>query len=243
VAFFPSPSSKPPLIEDEQYIEQEKPLAVQRTLLVLLIVVTFGISMTVLIRLYQATSNKTLSPFVMEIEERTGLTKVITPVPPEKYETDATIRDFYIRRYITARESYSLASYKYYYNTVIAALSSDYIFNNFKNFIYSTHIKIKQPSPEAQASLVRIDSRQEIAVTVEAIRPLEEGGQNIPGQVIQVYFNQYPIGSFGSLGRQRIATIGYNFDKKGLEGNALELNPLRFQVLYYSLTDVTTGKL
>ena len=238
-----SPLSGQSALEDEALLELSKTVTLQRNLLILVVIIALTVSMVMLLRLYHTTLYKTLSPFVIEIEERTGLTKVITPVSLERYANDEAVRNFYIHWYITVRESYSLASFPYYYDVVVAALSTESVFWKFKGFLSQTRDKVKNPPPEAQRSLVRLDSNQDVTVTIKAIKPLLEGSHNIPGTVVQVYFTQFAPGNSYAPPRERIATIGYDFNKTSMSPESLDVNPLRFQVLYYSLTDVSTEKM
>lgn len=230
-------------VEEQNYLQLMRSVILQRNGLIVLIMAVLGISLTVLFRLYHISTHKMLSPFVIEVEERTGLTKVVTPAPPERYMNDDVVRNVYIQRYVIARESYSPSTYDYNYYTVIPALSTDFVASNFNRFIYSTNSKIKNPSPEAQRSLIRLFSNQDVMVKIKTIKSLEEGAHNIPGKAVQVYFTQYAVNNDYELPRERIATIGYDFNQENLPSDIADVNPLRFRVLYYNLTDVTTEKM
>lgn len=242
-SFKRSTSTPPTVSQEEDYLQLAHSMSFQRNIIIFFSILALIAAFISLIRLFYISSNKTLSPFVIETEQRSGITKAVTPAPKDKYTTDIEVRDFHLRRYVTARESYSLASYRYYYNVVVQEFSTEGVFSVFKRFLFDTHRDNKTPSLEAQASLIRLDSSEEVRVTIKVIKELDQTGHNIPGKVVQVYFTQNPISNSYLVPRERIATIGYDFNKPGLTEEALEVNPLRFQVLYYSLTDVVAEKL
>lgn len=223
----------------DETVELARTMIFQRNLLIILFIIILSFAGFIVSQLYRTTIDRMIKPFIIEEEDRTGIYKVITPVEKEKYATDATITDYHLRYYLTTRESFSSTSYRYNYYTVVKSFSTEKVFDYFSYLIWNNRTHDLAPD-----QLIHIAEPRDIAIDIESIIPLNSSEHNIPGQVVQIYFTQYPLNDLSYKRRHKMATIGYNFDKSFAknEQDLRELNPLGFQVLFYELTDVASTK-
>ncbi len=203
-------------------------VAWQRNVLFFVIFVALVTCVLCTIKLYNLSTARSFKAFVIQIDEKTGITKTVTPVNKEKYAENLKLRNFYLNNYIINRESYSYETYIYNYYVYIKTFSTDNVFYNFISFLNAT----KDPK-KAPGYLVRIGANGNVGAKLDKISQLEHKESNIPGKVVQVYFKQFIQDSYSDP-RYFIATIGYDYNN-----TTNDLNPLGFRVLYYDLTSVS----
>ena len=92
-------------VKKNWYADRYQTVIVQRNFLALITITALaGIIFSVL-SVVKISTSKTIEPFVIEIEDKTGITNVIRPLQQEKYAYDETIRRYFLTIYITARET------------------------------------------------------------------------------------------------------------------------------------------
>ncbi len=221
---------------DKVYMDRFNLISWQCSILSFIIATVLITSILCVTKLYVTTSYKVLKPFVIQIDEHTGVSRIVNPVSKEKYSENIKLRDFYITNYITARESYTPPTYQYAYYTLVKALSAPFISSNFNNLM-----RITQDEKKFPGYAIHINSIMEISVKVESIRSLPKEQHNINGQAVQVYFKQYSPNNPYFTPRHKMATIGYDFHNSNLGDELYKINPLQFRVIYYNLTDVSSA--
>jgi type IV secretion system protein VirB8 len=211
------------------YADRYQSVLVQRNFLLLLTMVSLAGIIVSVLAVIKVTSSKTIEPFVIEIEERSGVTNVIRPLLKEKFAYDEVLRRYFLMKYMNARETYDPASYEYAYSTVVRLLSSGEVYGNFRQTISSDNLR----------SPIRLGFKGKRLIKVVSITPLTTAaGQK--GFTAQVRFTSTDVSQQGnSVDKHLVATINFDYQDLNLTKDERDINPLGFQVTEYRVDEET----
>jgi len=204
------------------YADRYQTVVVQRNFLALVTIVSLaGIIFSVL-SVVKITASKTIEPFVIEVEEKTGITNVIRPLQKEKYAFDEVLRRYFIYQYVTKRESYDLASFDYNYFTFVRLLSDAGVYSAFRKDVNATNA----------SSPVRLGSAQRTVKIKSITFPPPVTGQS--GFVSQIRFkSEDPLSGV----KNKVITMNFDYFDLSLNQEDRAVNPLGFQVTGYRVDD------
>ncbi len=214
-------------VKKNWYADRYQTVVVQRNFLGLITVACLaGIIFSVL-SVVKITTSKTIEPFVIEIEDKTGITNVIRPLQMEKYAYDEVLRKYFLTRYVTNRETYNIGSFEYNYFTIVRLLSNFVVYSAFRSQVYANN-----PN-----SPVRLGSAQRI-IKIKSIIAM----QPVKGQVgftTQVRFKSEDGDGItpSPNSKHKVATVNFNFSDLVLTEDERAVNPLGFQVIGYRVDD------
>ncbi len=216
-------------VKKNWYADRYQTVIVQRNFLAIITVASLiGVIFSVL-SVVKISATKTIDPFVIEIEDKTGVTNVIRPLQKERYAYDETLRRYFLTKYISNRETYNYGSFEYNYFTVIRILSSSSVYAAFRRDVYATNT----------TSPVRLGSSIQRGAKIKSISFL----QPVAGQVgftAQVRFKiEDSETSSGSVRNtyHKVATINFDYVDMSLTEEERAINPLGFQVIGYRVDD------
>jgi type IV secretion system protein VirB8 len=203
------------------YEDRYQTVVVQRNFLILLIMSCLVGIMISTLGVIEVTSSKKIEPFVIEIEEKTGVTNVIRPLLLEQINQDEVMKRYFIVKYIKAREEYRKATFEYQYGVVVSLLSKPQVYYKFRSDL----AKNGPNTPVALGANVR---EVKINSVVKLATPKDS-----KNQVYQVRFSN--VGA--NEGKSYIATIEFVFEDLELNFEQRNINPLGFQVTGYSVNE------
>lgn len=203
------------------YEDRYQTVVVQRNFLLLLIMACLVCIMISTLGVIEVTSGKKIEPFVIEIEEKTGVTNVIRPLLLEQINQDEAMKRYFLIKYVKAREEYRKSTYEYQYNKVVSLMSSNSVFAKFKAGLANN-------GPNSPAMLGGNVREVKINSVVKLATP--SGSKS---QTYQVRFSN--IGR--DEGKSYVATIDFEFKDVQLTFEQRSINPLGFQVSEYSLNE------
>ena len=211
------------------YEDRFQTVQVQRNFLLLLTLISLAGVIVSVLAVLEVTSSKTIEPFVIEIDEKTGVTNVIRPLLKEQFSADETLRRYFIMKYMNARETYDAGSYHYNYFTVVRLMSSSAVQAQFRRDISADNVK----------SPLRLSSQGQRIIKVRSITPLSPSpGQS--GFVAQVRFSTEDKGrSIRPNIKNLVATINFDYMDLSLTTEERAINPLGFQVTGYRTDEET----
>ena len=206
------------------YEDRYQSLIVQRNLFFLItalciIFITLGV-----VVIGGVISKKRIEPMVVEVEESTGITTVVNPTLNQNWSVSEVINKYFLTMYLRSRETYNLASYLYNYNTVVRLLSSSNEYRKFKQII-------NDPST---SPISKYGSNNTTKLEIRNILFLQDN----PGgaQTVQIRFTI--VENQGSKRRMnKIASIIWDYVEMNLNFDDMMVNPLGFQVQFYSVSD------
>ncbi|MCE3233100.1 MAG: hypothetical protein K0R98_1357 [Rickettsiaceae bacterium] len=211
------------------YADRYQTVLVQRNFLVLLTLISLVGIISSVLAVIKVTSSKTVEPFVIEIEERTGITNVIRPIITEQYTRDEALRRYFVVKYVNARESYDSESYKYNYEKIVKTLSSNDVYSQFRS-------SISADNPQSPLRLGKTGQRTIKIVSLSPI-PTEKNATTkkaIIGGTVQVRFiAMEQTTNMAAVPKNLIATISYQYLDLKLTTEDRDINPLGFQITGY----------
>ncbi len=206
------------------YADRYQAILVQRNILA---GVTFIALLATLISSYsvaQLTPLKSVQPFVIQVEDKTGVTKVIDPTKDKEIATSESLRQYFVTTYIRARESYNDLNYKENYATV-RVMTDGSIFDAYRRFMH----------PDNPSSPVNLFARHsQRIVEFKSLTMVNE-------KSAQARLVVRPEGRLEQTGEMKpkniVVWISFEFAKMELSAKERYINPLGFRVLSYSVDE------
>jgi len=208
----------------------------QRNVIYLMMLAAFVSILINLTRVYDVSTTKELNPFVIQIDNRSGTTKVVHEVSREKYSHDPVVQNYLIKRYMLAREQFFPSDYRYKYFQVVRSMSAPWVFNYFFSYL-NYH---RDPNPKNRSyekgNIIHMDGMFPVRSNIESINIMNYDEQTKKFKA-QVRFVQSPYSKLGVAKAKyyKIATIEFDFLNDKLTDQDRILNPLGFRVLSYGI--------
>ncbi len=207
------------------YSDRYERMVIQRNILFLATVISIiTIALSVLAIRY-IKSTRSIEPFVIEIERKTGVPTVVDPISVKAYSADDAIKRYFVMKYIRAREEFVLNTYDDNYNTVVRVLSSGEVYYGD----YRPKFSIKNPNSPYNlygAYNYRVISLKSIifqSPTSAQVRIRME----VKGPMAQV--------------SDKICFVEFKFDNLQMNEDERLINPLGFKVTLYRIVDEQQG--
>lgn len=215
------PGKDPITVTKNWYADRYQSLLVQRNLLALVtLAAMFGIGFSVF-AVYQVTQSKSIEPFVIEVEEKTGIATVVRPLSIKEFSANEAMKRALLVNYIRAREGYNASLVEHNYYNVVRLMSSRGIWRSFQQFI-------SQTNPESPVNVYQ--SRTVVLVGVKSIIFQEDN-------TAQVRFTLTGEGP-RAPNDNKIALIEFTFNAlTSMNQEERYINPLGFQIVRYHVDD------
>ncbi len=121
------------------YEERYDRTVVQRNLLFILLLIFVTLSIVSVISAAIIINAKSFDPFVVQIDDTTGMAKIVNPVSAEILDGNEALAKYFIKKYLIARETYNPVDFDTEARKVVRLFSSSNIwskkFNIFSNQI------------------------------------------------------------------------------------------------------------
>lgn len=103
---------------------------VQRNILAIVTILSLFTSLMAVFAVQRLAPLKTVEPFVIQIDERSGVTQVVETSAKESLKENVAVDNFFLWRYVRARENYDRSSLPYNWETV-RVLSEPNMFSSY----------------------------------------------------------------------------------------------------------------
>lgn len=203
------------------YYDRYATILAQRNLMILMIVLLIIGCILGILYIKEITLTRTIKPFVIQVEEKTGVTTVVdsTNVPQYMIRSES-IKNYFLVLYLRARETYHPDNYQYQYDVVTRLLSSSRIYANFRRLIND-----KENSP-----ITKYGNNTHTNIQIRSIQ------YNDAGNVATIRFRIIENDGQGQT-FNKIATIGFMFADMTLSQEERFVNPVGFTVTSYRVDD------
>lgn len=209
------------------YADRYQSVVVQRNFLAVLSLAALAGIMFSVLTVMQISRSKNIEPFVIEIEEKTGITNVIRPLLKEQFAYDEVLRRYFINKYVVSRETYDAASFDYNYFTVVRLLSAGDVYAGF----------LKTVRADDPDSPLRYGANRNLNIKVKSITFIPTSGE-AEGFTAQVRFMKF-VDNDVSKAAHKVATLGFDYYDLSLTQGERDVNPLGFRVTSYRVDDET----
>lgn len=221
-------SKKDKLKMKDWYSNRYQLVVVQRNLLSLFTLFAMVAVTISVIFVKQVTASKSLEPYVIEIEERTGIPVVVSQLKESEFTANVTLKRYFLYSYVKALEGYSPATYKEDYKKVML-FSSPNVFRQVRNGISSRNPNSPVSKMGKSGLLIlKLKSIQFMSPNSVQIRMRIEARGRTTGF---------------KPSRDAIAYVKFKFANLNLTLEERFINPIGFQVEEYSIDDDLVGGL
>jgi type IV secretion system protein VirB8 len=204
------------------YKDRYQYVLVQRKLLTVITMLSLICTLAAVVVISQLTPLKTVEPFVIEVDQKSGITQTVDPLTVKELTANEAVNNFFIVQYIRSREGYSIIDYARNYNIVRVMSESGKVYGRF----------MADQDPNNPASnAARLGTAGLRTVKFKSITYLNP-------QLVQARLLIEERNGEGS-GTQyhKIAIVAFEYVKMNLSNEERYLNPLGFRVTDYRVDD------
>lgn len=171
-------------------------------------------------------STKSIEPFVIEIEKKTGIPTVVEPISVKTYSSDEIIKRYFIMTYIKAREEYFYQTFDKNFSQIVRVFSSPEVYYGGYRPVFSPN------NPNSPYNVLGKNSTR----TVNWKSIIFQSSN-----LAQVRLSLDTNGSFSGK-QDKVVLIGFSFNE-GMTMNDDErlINPLGFVVNMYKIENENTS--
>jgi type IV secretion system protein VirB8 len=208
-------NSKNKLKTKSWYSNRYQIVVVQRNILLLFTLISMFSVAVAVIFVKNIMSSKSIEPYIIEVEEKTGIATVVEQMTSQNFTGDQIIRRYFINQFVHAASGYDPRTYKAD-SEVVRLLALPPIYN-----AYRSRINARQLGAEAQMG-VRIKSVQFTDANTAQIRVLRQ--IDLPNQA--------------TANKDEVITMSFYFSPGiNLTLEDRLINPLGFQVSKYLIAE------
>lgn len=198
-------------------------ILVQRNILAIVSLASIISSLLAIYTVKSLTPLKSVEPFIIQIEEKSGITQLVDPIDRGKLGSEEALDDYFLWYYTRARETYHPADQRRNWN-ISRVMSAQKVFSDYLSDI--------SPNNPASASAVLGSSGTRV------LRDPTITYLDLPDKkVAQVRFHVEETFKTVKTRYPKIATIEYDYFAMELKREERLVNPLGFQVMSYRLDE------
>ena len=216
--------NKPSNVNLETYswhVSRYNSVIVQRNMLLFFSVLALcavGISVFVILNI---SKSRTIEPFVVEIEKKSGITTLVNPVSVKQYSADEVLNNYFIVEYVRSRELFDPNNFQYNYYKKVRLFSNQTTYGEFRNWI-------RLSNPTSPLNLyANVTSGY---LKIRSLQHLRPGN-------VQIRFSLEFNHPNGVIKKDRIATLSFQYATLEMNEQERQINPLGFQITYYRADD------
>lgn len=183
-------------------------------------------SLVTVLVISQLTPLKTVEPFVIQVDQKSGITQTVNPISASELTADEAVNNYFIAQYIRARENYNSNDLFRNYNLV--RLMSD------GSSVYPNFLATANPN-NPNSNTARLGTGGIRTVKFKSITYLQP--RQIQARVlVEERFDQ-------TLAQQNlIILLSFDYTTMTLTQEERFLNPLGFRVTQYSIDEDVVPK-
>jgi len=168
---------------------------------------------------------KSIEPYVIQIDSKTGRTETINPLSASELTANQVVNNYFLVQYIRAREGYAAADIVYNYSSVVRLMSEARVYKNF--------MKWADPN-NPTSNIARLGTVGTRTVKIKSITYLSPHVAQIRFSISERSANApLPVES------NYIALISFEYGMMNLTAEERYTNPLGFHITDYQLNEDT----
>lgn len=191
---------------------------VQRNILLILLTISFITIISAIFVVMYINSSHKIEPFVIEVDKNTGVATLVDTSDIKRFSANRAINNYFLVKYINARELFDPNNYIYNWYTLIRLMSSGEVHRRF----------LSTANSEESASGINTSNAK------LKIRSIQYLGENS----VQIRF-AIDFESIGKLSKvfSKVALITFEYKDEMLTIEQRYINPLGFYITSYRVTD------
>ncbi|MDZ5760958.1 VirB8 family type IV secretion system protein [Lyticum sinuosum] len=212
-------SSKEEYNKNTWYVDSYNSVLIQRNFFILIFFICVLVITLSIVTIRYIKNTQTIEPFVIEIEQKSGVPTVIKPLDVKEYSANVAVKESLIVQYIKARESYSYYNFFYNYYNVVKVMSSPQIYYGQYRPIFGPQNKNSPYNILNKNGTIEIKFKSIVFQTPDTAQ-------------VRVYLD-----SSGSFSGDKIILISFSFENITLSETERYINPLGFVVKSYQIAN------
>ena len=164
-------------------------------------------------------NSREFSPFVIQIDESTGMATVVNPVSSEILEGNEALARYFIKEYVTARETYNPVDFDTNARKTVRLLSSNTVYWN-----YLGYIKHKEVDPS-----LLYGQKNTTFLLIKSWSKLDKKKYMLRFSINETAGNKKVF--------NKLAVVDFDYVAMELTEAERDINPVGFQVKGYRVDD------
>lgn len=204
------------------YKDRYQNVLVQRKLLTVVTLLSLVCTLATVLVIAQLTPLKTVEPFVIQVDQKSGITQTVDPLTVRELTANEAVNNFFIVQYLRSRETYSITDLARNY-TIVRLMSAG-------NTVYAQFVAEADPN-NPRSNAARLGSSGLRTVKIKSITYLNP-------QLVQARVLVEERGGDASYTQQhKIILIAFEYIKMTLSMEERYINPLGFRVTDYRVDE------
>ncbi len=201
------------------YEERFENITVQRNLLFVLLLVLLCLSIVSVAVVAYVVNTKRFDPFVIQIDDTTGMVKVVNPINSSVLSGNDSLAQYFIKRYVIARETYNPVDFETEAMKTVRLLSSSSIYWSYRGYLKSNEVNPVIKYGQKNTTFLIVKSWSKLGEKKFMLRfSINETAGN------RMVFN-------------KIAIVEFDYLPMELADGDRDTNPIGFQVTGYRVDD------
>lgn len=216
------------------YADRYETVSVQRNVFAVIAILSLSLSIIAIFAVSQLAPLKTVEPFVIQVDQKSGMTQVVNPIQVRDLTANEAVNQYFIVQYCRARETYIGTQERNYYNySLVRVLSEPDIFYDYQK-------EIALSNPESPGTKLGAGGTREIHF--ESIKFLDKhktnAGQETLRYLVKAQIAERPkVGTVKNM--QKLILIEFKYVELDLTTEDRYLNPIGFRVVSYHVDEDT----
>lgn len=201
------------------YEERYDTIIVHRNILFILLIIFLILSIVSILTVAIVINSKRFDPFVIQVDETTGMAKIVNPMSSDVLEADDSLARYFIKKYIIARETYNPVDFDTGARQIVRLFSTSGIFWNYLSYIKN----------DAVNPTIVYGQKNTTYLTVKSWSKLDK-------KKYLVRFSVHETEGSANV-YNKIAIVDYDYIAMNLTDAERDINPIGFQVKGYRVDE------
>ena len=215
------------------YQDKYQHVLTQRNLLAIISIGALFVALMAVMTVLRLAPLKSVEPYLLQIDEMTGLTQKVNPVTQQQYAASEAVDRYFTATYLHMRESYNVTTLLYNYNAV-RLMSATGVFREYR----------QQIDPNVQGSLAsRLGNTGRRDVKVRSMAYITNPSDRqkkdqapVRYKILQAHITTSDnLANQGDVDTQWLVTVTFQYDQLALNEAEQWINPLGYQVVSYQI--------
>ncbi len=215
------------------YQDKYQHVLVQRNIFALVALCALGAALVAVIAVARLAPLKSVEPYLLQIDEKTGLTQKVEPISRNAYAANTAVDRYFTSMYIRVREGYNFSILRHNYE-IVRLMSVPGVYNGYRR-------SVETSNPQSLAATLGAQGQRDIRIrSISYIQnpPLPNGRaeEKTPTKIMQARITTVDmLPGAGDVVQQWVVTINFEYASLNLNEEEQLLNPLGYTVTNYQI--------